>query len=112
MGKGLTGRPRIRWRDYTLGLAWSHRGVEPAELSEVSENRVIFRDLRLLHACPPQWKIGCENESINKISLTLSVLTVRLAFKSITPLRNSIGTVTAHRVRARSQEARFCSAEP
>jgi len=44
----LRGQPRTRWRVNISDLAWSRLGVEPAELSEVAENRDVFRDLELL----------------------------------------------------------------
>jgi len=33
---------RTRWRDYISDLAWSHLGVEPAELSEIALDREVF----------------------------------------------------------------------
>jgi len=41
------GRPRTRWCDYISDLAWSQIHVEPAELSEIAENREVFRYLLL-----------------------------------------------------------------
>jgi len=53
------GRPRARWLDYTFGLAWSHLGMESAELSEIAEHSEIFRVLlELLSPLPSpgeQW---------------------------------------------------------
>jgi len=37
--------------DYISDLAWSRLGVEPAELSEIAENREV---LRVLQACCPR----------------------------------------------------------
>jgi len=37
--------PRARWRNYISDLAWSLLGVEPAELSEISVDREVFRVL-------------------------------------------------------------------
>ena len=51
-GKRPKGRPRTRWCDYISDLAWSRLGVEPAELSEVAENRDVFREL--LGLLPPR----------------------------------------------------------
>ena len=41
-GKRLRGQPTTRWGDYISDLTWSRLGVEPTELSEVSENREVF----------------------------------------------------------------------
>jgi len=57
IGKRPRGRPRTRWPDCISGLAWSRLGVEPAELSEIAENREVFRASQLCCArCPPQRK--------------------------------------------------------
>ena len=43
-GKRPRGRPRsTKWRDYTSDLVWPRLGVEPAELSEIAENREAFQ---------------------------------------------------------------------
>ena len=44
-GKLPKGRTRTRWNDHISNLDWSHLGVEPAELSEIAENRGVFRVL-------------------------------------------------------------------
>jgi len=47
--------------DNISDLAWSHLDVEPAELSEVAENREVFRlPLELLPPRPPKRKSGFE----------------------------------------------------
>ena len=46
------GRPRAKWRDYISELAWSRRGVNPAELSEIVENREVFPFLQRVLPLP------------------------------------------------------------
>ncbi|KAK3506058.1 hypothetical protein QTP70_002984 [Hemibagrus guttatus] len=41
-GKRPRGRPRTRWRDYVIRLAWERLGVPPEELEEVAREREIF----------------------------------------------------------------------
>jgi len=49
--------------DYISDLAWSRLGVEPREVSEITTDREIFRDLLgLLSGDSPQRKGGHENE--------------------------------------------------
>ena len=36
------GRPKTRWHNYIFDPTWSRLGVEPADLSEVPENRKVF----------------------------------------------------------------------
>jgi len=43
LGIGCRSRPRTRWRNYIFDQAWSRLDVKPAELSEVAENREVFR---------------------------------------------------------------------
>jgi len=50
-GERPIGWPRTGWCDYNSNLAWPRLGVEPAELSEIAENREVFRFfLELLRA--------------------------------------------------------------
>jgi len=64
-GKRPRGRPRTRWRDYISDLAWFRVGVEPAELSEISVDLEVFRDLPglLPPAVLPRGKAGMKSES-------------------------------------------------
>jgi len=55
MGKRPRGLPSTRWIDYISDVAWSSLGVELAELSEVTVDREIFREL-------PRAKYRHENE--------------------------------------------------
>ena len=38
--KWSRGHPSPRWPNYISDLAWSSRGVEPVEISEIAENRI------------------------------------------------------------------------
>jgi len=50
-------------QDYVSDFAWSRLGVEPEELSEIAENRKVFRVLLgMLPRDLPQRKNGYENE--------------------------------------------------
>jgi len=43
MGKGPKVWPKTKWCDYISDLAWSHLGVERAELSDIAVYREEFR---------------------------------------------------------------------
>jgi len=59
-------------QDYVSDFAWSRLGVEPEELSEIAENRKVFRGLLgMLPRDLPQRKNGYENEWIERnVNLT------------------------------------------
>jgi len=42
-------KDRTRWSVYISELAWSHLGVETAELSEIAVDREVFRVFVGLH---------------------------------------------------------------
>jgi len=42
-GKRPTGQPRTTWSDFISDHAWTHLGVEAAELSETAVDREVFR---------------------------------------------------------------------
>jgi len=48
--------PRTRWRDYVLYLARSRLGVEPAQLSEIAQNREVFPVFLGLLPPQPSWE--------------------------------------------------------
>ena len=48
IGELPSSRPRTRWSDYISDPAWSHLGVEPAEISEIAFDNEVFWVLRLL----------------------------------------------------------------
>jgi len=55
------------WRDYISDLAWSHLGVEPAELSEIAVDREVFQvPLRLLPSRLSPKEKWHENEKMNE----------------------------------------------
>jgi len=61
--------PRTIRSDYISDLAWSCLGVESAELSEIAENRGLFRVLvALLSPKAPQRKSGYESEGIDSVA--------------------------------------------
>jgi len=51
-------RPRIRLRDFISDLAWPRLGVEPADMSEIAENREVCRNLFGLLPHDPLEKAG------------------------------------------------------
>jgi len=51
-GKRPRGLSRPRWSNYTSDHAWSHLGVEPAELSDIAVDRGVFQVFLVL--LPPQ----------------------------------------------------------
>jgi len=63
MGKWPGDRPRTRWSDCISDRAWSHLGVEPAQLFDIAVDCEVSRDLiGLLPLQPSQRKSGKENE--------------------------------------------------
>ena len=63
-GNRPRGRPSTRWRDHITSpdLAWTFRGVEPAEVSEFAENREVVRVLGCYLRDPPKRIRGYEIE--------------------------------------------------
>jgi len=55
-GKRPKCRPRPGWSNCVSDLAWSHLGVEPAELSQIAVDREIFH--ALLWILPPQQRVN------------------------------------------------------
>jgi len=59
--------PRTRWLDYITDLAWSRLGVEPAELSELADDREVLQVLLgLLPSRPSPKEKRHENEKMNE----------------------------------------------
>jgi len=50
MGKGPKVWPKTEWRNYISDLAWSHLGVELAELSDIAVDCEVFWVLQGLQA--------------------------------------------------------------
>jgi len=70
-GKQPTGRPKPRWSNCISDLAWSHLGVEPAELSEIAVDCEVFQVL-LDPICPvtlPRRKASMRMNEMNDIYL-------------------------------------------
>jgi len=78
-GKRSGGRPRTSWSDYVSDLAWSHLGMEPAELSELAIDNGCFVSSRgcCLHF-PPQRKSKHGNEWIDKLEHVSNIMQIRL----------------------------------
>jgi len=61
-GKQARG-PKTRWRDYISDLAWSRLGVDRRDLSEIADDREVFRvDLGMLPPRPSSKGKEHENE--------------------------------------------------
>jgi len=65
-GKWSRGHPSTRWSEYISELAWSHLGVEPAELPEIAVDCEVFRVLLgLLPQIHPREKAGIKMNEYN-----------------------------------------------
>ena len=85
-GKQPRGCPKPRWNNCISDLAWSHLGVEPAELSEIAVDCEVFKILLepICSVTLPRWKASMRMNDIYLILFIHGCLSACLVSEQIT----------------------------